>query len=69
MRADIGRLSGCMDSIKEGISYFLGFIDCQEEREQWQIQREKDRGMREAREYEERWRMNELLWHQFESIQ
>ena len=69
MRADIGRLSGGMDSIEEGVSYFRGFVDRQEEREQRQIQREEEQAMRKAREYEERRRMNELLWCQLESIQ
>ena len=34
MRADLGHLSGRMDSIEEGVSYFRGFVDRQEEREQ-----------------------------------
>jgi len=37
IRADLGRLSGCMDSIEEGVSYFRGSIEHQEEREQWRI--------------------------------
>lgn len=68
MRADIGRISGRMDSIEEGVSYFRGFVDRQEEREQRRIQREEERAMREAREYEDHRRMNELLWRQSESI-
>ena len=68
MRADLGRLSGRMDCIEEGVSYFRGFVDCQEEREHWRIQRGEERGMREAREYEERRQTNELLWRQSESI-
>lgn len=68
MRADLGRLSGRMDSIEDGVSYFRGFVDRQEERERRRIQREEERAMLEAREYEERRRMNELLWRQSESI-
>ena len=68
MRVDLGRLSGRMDSIEEGVSYFRGFIDHQEEREHRQIQREEEQAVREAREYEEHWQTNELLWHQSESI-
>ena len=34
MRNNIGRLTGRMDSIEEGVSYFHGFVDRQEEREQ-----------------------------------
>ena len=37
MRADLGRLFGRMDSIKEGVFYFRGFIDRQEEWEQRRI--------------------------------
>ena len=37
MHADIGRLSGRMESIEEGVSYFRGFVDRQEEWEQRQI--------------------------------
>ena len=69
MRDDLHRLSGRMDSIKEGVSYCRGFVDRLEEREQRRIQREEEWAMREAREYEEHQRMNELLWHQSEAIQ
>ena len=68
MRADLGRLFGRMDSMEEGVSYFRGFVDLQEEWEQRQIQREEERAMRGAHEYEECQRMNKLLWRQSESI-
>ena len=57
-----------MDSIEEGVSHFRGYIDRQEQRELRRIQREEERAMREAREYEDHRRMNELLWRQSESI-
>ena len=50
------------------MTYFRDFVDRQEEREQRRIQREEDRAMREAREFEERRQMNELIWRQSESI-
>jgi len=59
--ADPRHLFGRMDSIEEGVSYFRGFIDRQEEREKQRIQREEERAMREAREYKEHRRTNELL--------
>lgn len=68
MRHDIQRISGRMDSIEEGVSHFRGYIDRQEQRELRRIQREEERAMREAREYDDRRRMNELLWRQSESI-
>jgi len=57
-----------MDSIEEGVSYFRGYVDRQEAREERRMRREEERAMREAREYEERRRMNELLWQQSEAI-
>ena len=39
MRADLGHLSGRIDSIKEGVSYFRGFVDRKEEREHRTAQR------------------------------
>jgi len=48
MRADFGRLSGWMDSIEEGVSYFRGFVDRQDEREQRRIPREEEWAMKEA---------------------
>jgi len=69
MRADLGRLSGHMDFIEEGVSYFRGFVDRQEERERRRIQREEEWAMREAREYKERRWTNDLIWCQSESIQ
>jgi len=57
-----------MDSIEEGVSYFRGYVDRQEAREERHMRREEERAMREAWEYEERRRMNELLWQQSEAI-
>jgi len=37
MRADLGRLFRRMDSIKEGVSYFQGFVDRKEKREHRRI--------------------------------
>lgn len=68
MRDDLHRLSGHMDFIEEGVSYFRNFVERQEERERRRIQREEERAMREAQEYKERRRMNELLWRPSESI-
>ena len=55
-------MAGRMDSIEEGVSYFRGYVDRQEAREERHMCREEERAMREAQEYEERRRMNELLW-------
>ena len=60
--------AGRMDSIEEGVSYFRGYVDRQEAREEQRMCREEEWAMREAREYEERRRMNELLWQQSEAI-
>ena len=68
LRDDLHHLSDRMDSINASITYFRGFVECQEEREQRRTQREEERAMREAREFEERRRMNELFWRQSESI-
>ena len=68
LRDGLHHLSDRMDSIDAGITYFRGFADPLEEREQRRIQREEERAMRAAREYEERRRMNELLRRQSESI-
>jgi len=61
-------MAGRMDSIKEGVLYFRGYMDRKEAREEQRMRREEERAMREAREYEERRRMNELLWQQSEAI-
>ena len=61
LHRDIQRMSGHMDSIEEGVSYFRVFVDRQEERELRRIRREEEQAMRKAREYAERRRMNELL--------
>ena len=50
------------------MSHFRGYIDRQEQRELRRIQREEERAISEAREYEERRQMNELLWRQSETI-
>jgi len=55
-------MAGKMNSIEDDVSYFRGYVDRQEAREERRMRREKERAMREAREYEERRRMNELLW-------
>jgi len=68
MQSNLHRMARRMDSIKEGVSYFRGYVDRQEAREERRICREEERAMREAREYEERRRMNELLWQQSEAI-
>ena len=68
MQHDIQRIYGRMDSIEEGVSQFRGYIDRQEQRELRRIQHEEERAIREARQYEERRRMNELLWRQSELI-
>jgi len=68
MRSDLHRMAGRMDSIEEGVSYFRGYVDRKEAREERRLRREEDRAMREAREYEERRRMNELIWQQSEAI-
>ena len=68
LRNDVHHLSDRMDSIAAGVTYFRGFVDGQEEREQRRIQREEERAMREAQEYAERRRTNELLWRQSESL-
>uniref|UniRef100_A0A7C9CVS4 Uncharacterized protein n=1 Tax=Opuntia streptacantha TaxID=393608 RepID=A0A7C9CVS4_OPUST len=67
MQSDLHRLAGRMDSIEEGFSYFRRYVDRQEAREK-RMHREEERAMREAREYEERRRMNELIWQQSEAI-
>jgi len=61
-------MAGRMDSIEEGVSYFRGYVDRQEAMEKRRMRHEEERAMREAREYEERRRMNELLWQQSEAI-
>ena len=53
MYDDLHHFSRCMDSIDEGVTYFWGFVDRQEEQEWRQIQREEEHVIREAREYEE----------------
>jgi len=68
MQSDLHRMAGRMDSIEEGVSYFRGYVDRQEAREEQRMRREEERAMREAREYEERRRMNEILWQQSEAI-
>ena len=68
MRHDIQRISGRMDSIEEGVSHFCGYIDRQEQRELRRLQRKEERAIRDAHQYEERRRMNDLLWRQSESI-
>jgi len=68
MRHDIQCISGRLDSIEEGVTHFRGYIDRQEQREMRRIQREEEQAIQEAREYEERRRMNTLLWRQSESI-
>ena len=50
---DIYCLPRRMESIEEGLTYFWGFVDRQEEQELRRIQREVERVIREAREYEE----------------
>ena len=44
MREDLNRVSGRMDSIEEGVTYFRGFVYCQEEREQQRILLEEGKG-------------------------
>ena len=68
MQSDFHRMVGRMDSIEEGVLYFYGYVDRQEAREERHMRREEERAMREAQEYEERRRMNELLWQQLEVI-
>jgi len=68
MQSDFHRMARRMDSIEDGVSYFRGYVDRQEAREEQRMHREEERAMREAREYQERRRMNELLWQQFEAI-
>ena len=62
IRHDIQCISGRMDSIEEGVSHFRGYINRQEQRELRRLQREEERAMRDARQYEERRKMNDLLW-------
>jgi len=68
MQSNFHRMAGRMDSIEEGVPYFHGCVDRQEAREERRIRCEEERAMREAREYEERRRMNELLWQQSKAI-
>ena len=65
---DIHQISEHMASIDEGVNYFRGYVERQEEGEMRRIQQEEKWAMREAREYEERRQMNELIWQQFEAI-
>jgi len=58
----------CMESIKEGVTYFRGLVNCQEERELRRMRREEEQAMRKAWECEERRRMNEFIWQQSEAI-
>jgi len=53
-----------MNSIKEGLTYFGGVVDCQEAREERWIQWEEEYAMGEAWEDEERHQMDELIWQQ-----
>ena len=62
MHHDIHRMSGHMDSIERRVIYFREFVKRQEEREMRRIRREEKQAVREAREYKEGMRMNELLW-------
>jgi len=68
MQSDFHRIAERMDNIEEGVSYFRGYVDRQEAWEERCMRREEERAMREAREYKERRKMNELLWQQFEAI-
>ena len=58
---DIHQISEHMASIDEGVNYFRGYVERQEEGEMKRIQQEEKWAMREAREYEERRQMNELI--------
>ena len=55
-------------AIEEGVLYFLRYVDRQEAWEEQHTCHKKERAMREAQEYEEWRRMNELLWQQSEAI-
>ena len=65
-RISIAWLGGWI--LLRGVSYFRGYVDRQEAREERRMRREEERAMREPREYEEPRRMNELLWQQSEAI-
>jgi len=62
MQSDFHRMAERMDSIEEGVSYFRGYVNIQEAREERRMRCEEEQAMREAREYEEWRRLNELLW-------
>ena len=42
------RMVGHMDSIEEGVTYFWGFVDRQEAREERRIPQEEERAIREG---------------------
>jgi len=65
---DIHQISEHMASTDEGVNYFRGYVERQEEGEMRRILQEEKWAMREAREYEERRQMNELIWQQFGAI-
>ena len=44
MQSDIHRMAGRIDSIKQGVSYFHGYVDRQEAREERRMHREEERG-------------------------
>jgi len=49
MQSDLHHMARRMDSIEEGVSYFRGYVDRQEAREQRRMRHEEERAMREAR--------------------
>ena len=67
MHHDIHGMFGRTESIEEAETCFRGYVERQEERVMMRIQLEDEQAMREAQEYEERRRMNELVWLQSEA--